>query len=137
MSSLPTDYNTPALDDLYVELNVPRGIFLESFGSITVYTIFTSFVGGDCRAIKVGDEVVWDGDDEHLSIRDRILSDVIRDAIIKDPHGNIFCHKFREHQNFTIEVYMFQTDGYRVIFDFDHEKRQFNISILCSEAFLR
>ena len=89
----------------------------------TEYINFCEFIeqvlSGDCWAVKVNDEILFNYFNEHeKSYRDRILDDVIRQELIDDVHGSLFVQLFRKNKDADIIIYMFgdETWAYKIEF---------------------
>jgi hypothetical protein len=99
------------------------------------YINFCEFIeevlSGDCWAVKVNDEILFNYFNEHeKSYRDRILDDVIRQELIDDIDSSLFLQLFRKNKDVDIVIYMFgnETWGYKI--KFCSESVSFNISLM-------
>ena len=68
---------------------------------------FTAYVSGDCHAITIDDEILYNSYDyNEKSVREIIQEKAIRGTIINDPHS-IFVQLFIEKRNSKVILYMF------------------------------
>lgn len=101
----------------------------------TTYINFCEFIeqvlSGDCWAVKVNGEILFNYFNEHeKSYRDRILDDVIRQELIDDVHSSLFVQLFRKNKDADIIIYMFGDDTWAYKIEFNAETVSFNISLL-------
>jgi hypothetical protein len=66
---------------------------------------FKEYVSGDCYAITVNDEILYNSY-EPKSIRDSLQDDMVRQMIIDAPH-NFFAKLFRKKEDARVIVYIF------------------------------
>lgn len=66
---------------------------------------FIDYVGGDCHAIVVNDEIIINSY-KQKSYRERLIDDSIRNNIIDNPHS-LFVKLFRENKKARVILYMF------------------------------
>lgn len=66
---------------------------------------FIEYVGGDCHAIVVNDEIIMNSYKEK-SYREQFIDDIIRNNIIDNPHS-LFVKLFRENKKAKVILYMF------------------------------
>jgi hypothetical protein len=101
----------------------------------TEYINFCEFIeqvlSGDCWAVKVNDEILFNYFNEHeKSYRDRILDDVIRQELIDDVHGSLFVQLFRKNKDADIIIYMFGDETWAYKIEFCGDTVSFKISLL-------
>ena len=101
------EVNIPYEYDLDTYLYYTRDIDMESYLKLT--KLVSEFVGSDCWAVSVNDEVLFDSYNDHLkSYTKRILEDVVRNQVIEDPHHSIFVHFIRCAKDADMRIYMFR-----------------------------
>jgi hypothetical protein len=116
---------------------------LYEFGNIEVepscnnltYLNFCEFVeeilSGDCWAVKVNDEILFNYFNEHeKSYRDRILDDVVRQELIEDVHSSLFLQLFRRNKSADITIYMFGDETWAYKIEFCGDTVSFKISLI-------
>lgn len=116
---------------------------LYEFGNIEIepscnnltYLNFCEFVeeilSGDCWAVKVNDEILFNYFNEHeKSYRDRILDDVIRQELIDDVHSSLFLQLFRRNKSADITIYMFGYETWAYKIEFCGDTVSFKISLI-------
>jgi|SRR3989304_7634334 len=75
------------------------------------YKIFKDLIGGDCWALTVNDEIIFNSIDKNRPIREYICDDMIRTALIDVPH-KLFVHLFRAHREASVCVYIYEHDSF-------------------------
>lgn len=96
------------------------------------------YVGADCWAITVNDEIVFNSYlDNSKHIRRFIEEDVIRDKILEDPHGNLLVYIHRRKANARIRIYMLNIYSWTINIDYVFNEKKFLISYSQSEEFKR
>ena len=66
---------------------------------------FLNYVTGDCHAITLNDEVLYNSYDDK-SVREQLQEDMIRDKIMDRPHS-LFVKLFRTDEKARVIVYLF------------------------------
>lgn len=87
------------------------------------------FVGADCWAMTVNDEVIFDSYlDNSKSIRSFIEEDVIRDKIFNNPHETLLVYLHRRNANARIRIYMFYSEPWTLNIEYVYLEKKFYIS---------
>lgn len=89
-------------------------------------------IEADCHAVVMNGEVVYNMYQE-LTYRERILEYVIREQLSEDTHRHLFVPLLRKRQSFTIELYMFQENPWKIVIEYDISSKEFQISKKVSE----
>ncbi len=100
----------------------------------TEYINFCEFIehvlSGDCWAVKVNDEILFNYFNEHeKSYRDRIIDDVIRQELIDDVHSSLLLQLFRKNKDADLIIYMFGNDTWAYKIKFFAETVSFKVSL--------
>jgi len=77
------------------------------------------YIMADCFAVKVNDNVIFNTNME-LTIRERILEQMIRNTIIESPHQYIICNLLRNKIDFIIEIYMFSMYPWKLVIKYNN-----------------
>ena len=62
-----------------------------------------------------------------MSMRDKIIDQTVRFAIMEEPHRYIFSEMIRKNSDFTVEIYMFGYQPYKLIIKYDYVTKDFNV----------
>jgi hypothetical protein len=84
-------------------------------------TCIKNYVGADCWAVTVNDEIVFNSyprEDKPRSIKEEIENDMIRHAILKNPHSSVLVHIMRRRLPTTIKIHMFCINGYVLVINY-------------------
>jgi len=96
--------------------------------------IIQDFVGADCWALTVDDNIVFNSFPENENdIRTEITDDLIRDKIIENPHGSLLVHLIRRNRNARIRIYMFCSYSWTMNIDYKASHKVFQISFSQSQ----
>lgn len=110
----PYEPATDIVDGVKKEYDIQDKNSYESFQNM-----MKSFIGSDCWAVTVNDEVIFDSYlDNSKSIRSFIEEDLIRDKILEDPHGSLLVYLHRRRTNARIRIYMFYQDSWTMNIDY-------------------
>ena len=84
-------------------------------------------VEADCWAFVVNDEPLWNTYQNNRSYKARLLAEIMRNAVIKDPHS-ILCELHREIQNSQVEIFMFGDNPWKLILDYNSQLQTYTIT---------
>lgn len=90
-------------------------------------TVVQQYIQGDCHAVKINDEFVFCTYGE-LSHRERVLEYVFRQQLCEDSHRHIFVPMLRTNMPFTLEIYMFLLDCFKLTIEYDVDGKFFRVS---------
>lgn len=93
---------------------------------ISLVEAVKEYIEADCHAVVLDGEVLYNTY-QKLFYRQSILEYVIREQLMNDPHRHLFAPLFRQQKNFTIEIFMFKTDSWKIVIQFDHQTKQFSV----------
>ena len=88
----------------------------------------SEFVNGDCHAIVLDGEIIYNIYNEELSYREKINEDIVRQKIADQPHRHLFCQVLRKNKDFTVEIFMFKENPWKLVIRFDLDNSQFHLS---------
>ena len=87
-----------------------------------LYEMIKEYVGADCWAMTVNDEILWNSYNENsMTFKDLILESSIRSIVIDNPH-TLFCKIFHRRTPAKIVIYMFGSDSWGIIINYDGNK---------------
>jgi len=119
----------------YNEKNRPMSYYIEDKKQYHAFKDeFISYVGADCHAIVVDDEILYNSYIEK-SIRERLQDDLIRDKIITNPHA-LFVNLFRNGKNAKVIVYMFGNYPWFVAIYYNAERKLIDVEYYKSNAYI-
>ena len=85
------------------------------------------YIEADCHAVVMDDEVVYNIYNQ-LSYRQRILEYTVRSQLIEDPHRHLFSPLLRQNRDFRVEIFMFQTNPWKIVIQFNYQTGQFTVT---------
>ena len=87
------------------------------------------YIEADCHAVVMDEEVVYNiYSTNNLSYRQRILEYTVRSQLMEDPHRHLFCPLLRQNKDFCIEIFMFQTNPWKIVIQFNCQTGQFSVT---------
>jgi len=95
---------------------------------------FKAFVSGDCDAITVDDEILFNNY-EPKSLRDSILDDMFRQNIIDNPH-NLLVRIIDQKKNAHMILYMCGNTPWFIAVYYNHLLRIFTIESYKSQKYI-
>jgi hypothetical protein len=109
--------NVPFTDDDLIDYECPTDAsYSNALGNYdNLCELISEIVDGDCWAVTVGDEILFNSYDPNISVKDNILNSIIRRAIIDNPHVTILCDINRKKLDTTIKIYMFGNDSWSLV----------------------
>ena len=99
---------------------------------VLVQKIIEDTVGGDCLALTIAldgsQEIIFNNyKDENLSFKESIMNDIVRDTIIKNPHGNLLVHLYQHNLNAQIDIYMYRQYPFKIQIIYNQEEKIFTV----------
>ena len=100
-------------------------------------------VGADCWALQTisingRTEMIFNSyEEEKKSLREIILDDVVRDAVMTSPHRHLLVKLYRYNIDTSINIYMFGQYPYRIQIDYNTNKRNFTVSSFVSDEYAK
>ena len=90
--------------------------------------VVKEYVSSDCHAVLLDNEVIYNMYQyQQNSYRQRIEENVIRDKIIDNPHRHLFSPLLVENRNFSIEIFMFRENPWKLVILFDSDDKKFTL----------
>jgi hypothetical protein len=96
----------------------------------------TDYLEGDCCAIVVNNEVLFNTYIPEPCLRHRILDGCIRDSIRKYPHQSLLAHLNRAQTNGQIYIYMNCTYPFKISMHYTAETNTYTVKKLYSAIFV-
>jgi len=99
--------------------------------------LISNCIRGDCYALKVNDEIVWNLYDPRLSIREYANEKIIRNHIgITIDNINDFLERLRYNKvDSTIVIYMFKTNSWTANIHYSAEHRIYTVEYFMTEGY--
>lgn len=120
--NLPVIINDGILDD-----DVDQVYDLSSLRQLE--DVVKEYIESDCHAVVMDEEVLFNGYREgELSHREKIIEYCIREQIMNNIHRHLFVPLLRQAKNFSIEIFMFKVNPWKIVVDFDKDTKKFNVS---------
>lgn len=100
-------------------------------------TLIQEYVGADCWAFTINDEIIFNSYNNETKTFKQILEEnIIRDKIIENAHS-ILCEVNSRNVDARIDIYMFpKPHSYRLMIRFIAEKQQYIVHRLNSQEFI-
>lgn len=93
---------------------------------ISLIDAVKEYIEADCHAVVLDGEVLYNIY-QNLSYRESVLEYTIREQLMNDPHRHLFAPLFRQQKDFTIEIFMFERDSWKIVIQFDHQTEKFSV----------
>ncbi len=109
--------------------NATRIEIQEAYKETTIDQFISEYVGADCHAVTYDDEIIYsyyDDDEDKQPILSLIQRDMVRDAIIKNPHTSLLVNVYRRRKDATITLYMFKP-AYCVVLKYHAKTRKWDV----------
>jgi hypothetical protein len=128
--TLPVKTTQISLFDFDDELNIST-YFIDDDNEYEMLCNFVkTYVGADCRALTINDEIIFNSYNELTNFKDQIHEDIIRDQIIRNPHRCLFCSIHRGIKNGVIRIYMMEEPYLQIIeIHFDSERMTYYLMV--------
>ncbi len=125
--SLP--YKTSQISLSEIE-DIPNNTFLidddEEYEQLC--SIIKNYLNGDCRALTINEEIIFNSYQPYTSYRNEILDDMIRFQILAQPHRHLFSLVHRTREKGVIRLYMMEEPYLEIVeVHFDPERMTYFI----------
>lgn len=94
---------------------------------VALETLIKEFVEADCHAVILNGEVLLNSYDRSQGYREQILEYAIREQIMNNPHRHIMVPLLRQHKDFTIEIFMFAQQSWKLEIQYNHVTQKFHV----------
>jgi len=138
--TLPVKTTQISLFDFDDKLNIST-YFIDDDNEYEMLCNFVkTYVGADCRALTINDEIIFNSYNELTNFKDQIHEDILRDQIIRNPHRSLFCSIHRVikdketrelvRKNGVIRIYMMEEPHLQIIeIHFDSERMTYYLMV--------
>ena len=90
-------------------------------------------IGADCWAVVANNEVLFNSyNSQSVSIKNHIQNDIIRKELYTDIHGAVLMHFNRSDKVNTLDIYMWETDSWKVRVEYDPTSKKYTVSCFTS-----
>jgi hypothetical protein len=106
----------------------------------TVPDEIVNYLGGECYALLVNNEVIFNSYDQMHSLRDNIIEDIIHDTLLRPSQINRLILKKIEKMNVdsTIEIYMNPLhDSWKVRIDYNSKEKTYTFTKAYTEGYVK
>ncbi len=93
----------------------------------TLENLIKGYVGSDCWAVVVDDEILFNNYDR-IGMRDKIINNQIRDKIIENPHTNLLVNLLRNKKDSLIRIYLFGSQSWTLNIEYKNDYKVFELS---------
>ena len=97
--------------------------------------VFTDYIGADCWALTVNDEIIFNSYDLAKPLREQLIESGIRSMLYMNPHSNLLSTINRKGQVAVIEIYMFESAPFKLVFNYDPTNQTYSAKKFVSEAY--
>lgn len=130
----PADFAAHSLPKIeYTEKDTSHAYGRDRASLSEFYEEFTNYISGDCHAITVDDEIIYNSY-EPKTIRETIQDGMIRQQLIANPHS-LFINMFRNNKSGRVIVYMYGLTPWFVAVYYNHSHQLIYLEYYKSKAY--